>query len=239
MKKCFLLCLLSLILLPSTLHAQDSTSTMTINPSEGLSKGYYVFSVGLNFGQFTSKNEDALIYYILDEENTIYNIKLGFGYNIDDYRSIGAGFRFFNDDTSIEYENAVGDTINTTSLERRYVTSLYYGISKSLFGSKRVFFVTDPSLFFTVGNTNSNRTFDGISEESKSTLRSISVGLHVGLQVFLAPKLSTQILVGPVGVGYIWEDFELDGESNGSNESFFVRMSPDILNFEFSISRYF
>ncbi len=219
--------------------AQDSTSVMSINPSEGLNKGFYAFSVGMNFGQYTSKNEDAFIYYILDEKNVKYNIKLGFAYNVKDRRQIGVGFRFINDDTSIEYENAVGDTINTTSFERRYVTSIYYGISKSLFGSKRVFLISDPSVFFTTGNIESSRTIYEISELSESTLRSLSIGLHVGLQLFLAPKLSTQILVGPVGVGYQWEDFKLDGEPNGSTDSFFVRMSPDILSFEFSISRFF
>lgn len=239
MKKFSLISLLTLIFFTTPLFAQDSTSVISINPSEGLNKGYYSFSVGMNFGQYTSKNEDAFIYYILDEQNIKYNIKLGFSYNFKDNRSLGVGFRYINDDTTIEYENAVGDTINTSSLERRYVTSLYYGISKSLFGSKRVFLVSDPSIFFTAGSTDSNRTIYEVSELSESTLRSISLGLHVGLQVFLAPKLSTQILVGPVGVGYQWEDFTLDGEPNGSADSFFVRMSPDILSFEFSISRYF
>ena len=212
---------------------------MSINPSEGLDKGNYAFSVGMNFGQYTSKNEDAFIYYILDEKNIKYNVKLGFSYNIKDNRAIGVGFRFFNDETTIEYENSVGDTINTNTLERRYVTSVYYGISKSLFGSKRVFLISDPSLFFTTGSTDSNRTIDEIYEQSESHLKSISIGLHVGLQIFLAPKLSAQIAVGPVGVGYQWEEFELDGDPNGDAESFFVRMSPDILSFEFSISRYF
>jgi len=239
MKKYFILCLLTLIIYSTPCFAQDSTSVISINPSEGLNKGFYAFSVGMNFGQYTSKNEDAFIYYILDEKNIKYNIKLGFSYNIKDNRAVGVGFRFINDDTSILYENAVGDTINTNSLERRYITSIYYGISKSLFGSKRVFLISDPSLFFITGSTDSDRTIDGISEQSESNLKSISIGLHVGLQVFLAPKLSAQIAVGPVGLGYQWEEFELDGESNGSTESFFVRMSPDILSFEFSISRYF
>ncbi len=219
--------------------AQDSTSVMTINPSEGLNKGNIGFSVGVNFGQFTSKNEDAFIYYILDETNLKYNFKLGGFYNIRDQKNVGVGFRYYHDDTKIEYENAVGDTIKSTSLEKRYVTSVFYGISKPLFGSKRVFMVSDPSVFFTTGSTDSSRELEGISELSKSTLRSISVGLHVGLQVFLAPKMSSQVLIGPVGAGYQWENFELDGVPNGSTDSFFVRMSPDVWSFEFSITRYF
>jgi len=239
MIKYIFLCLSTLIFYSTPFFAQDSTSVISINPSEGLNKGFYAFSVGVNFGQSTSKNEDAFIYYILDEKNIKYNVKVGFSYNIKDNSALGVAFRFTNDDTSILYENAVGDTINTNSLERRYVTSIFYGISKSLFGSKRVFLISDPSLFFAVGSTDSNRTVDGIFEQSESHLKSISLGLHVGLQVFLAPKLSLQVGIGPVGVGYQWEDFDLDGEPNGSTESFFFRMSPDILNFEFSISRYF
>jgi hypothetical protein len=239
MKKYSFLCLLTLIFYSTLCLAQDSTSVISINPSEGLNKGFYGLSVGMNFGQYTSKNEDAFVYFILDEENIKYNIKLGFSYNIKDNRALGVGFRFLKDDRATLYENAVGDTIKTNSDERRYVTNIYYGISKSLFGSNRVFLISDPSLFFTTGSTDSNRTIDGFSEQSDSTIKSISIGLHVGLQVFMAPKLSAQIAVGPVGLGYQWEEFELDGEPNGSTESFFVRMSPDILSFEFSISRYF
>lgn len=117
MKKYFSICLITLIFYSTPFLAQDSTAVISINPSEGLQKGNYAFSVGMNFGQYTSKNEDAFIYYVLDEQNIKYNIKLGFGYNIKENRAVGVGFRFINEDTSIEYENAVGDTINTTSLE--------------------------------------------------------------------------------------------------------------------------
>lgn len=239
MKRSFYFSLISVFLFSGSIFAQDSTSVDSISPSEGLKKGNYSFSVGMNFGQFTNKNEDEFIYYVLDEKNIKYNIKLGFAYNIKDNRAVGVGFRFVNEDTSILYENALGDTISTNSLERRYITSVFYGISKSLFGSERVFLISDPSLFLTVGDKDSDRTVEGITEHAESHLRSLSLGLHVGIQVFLATKLSAQVLIGPIGVGYQWEDFTVDGEPNGSAESFFVRMSPDILNFEFSISRYF
>ena len=193
----------------------------------------------MNFGQYVTKNEDNFIYYTIDEKNIKYNVKLGFGYYINDNKTVGVGFRFINDENDITYENAVRDTINTSSHEKSYVTSVYYGISKPLFGSKRVFFISDPSLFFTTGSTEVERNLDELTEFSKSHLKSISIGLHVGIQAFIAPKLSAQFAVGPVGVGYQWEEFTLDDEPNGTAESFFIRMSPDIFNFEFSISRYF
>ena len=218
---------------------QDSSFVASVNPSEGNSKGYYAFSVGMNVGQYTSKNEDAFIYYILDESNIKYNVKLGFSYNIQDNKAVGVSFRLVNDDTNILYENAVGDTINTNTLERYYSVGAFYALSKPLFKSKRVNMISDPGIIFSTGSTDTNRTFEGISEQSESNLKSISIGLHVGIQVFLAPKLSTQFAIGPIGVGYQWEDFTVDDLPNGSTESFFVRMSPDILSFEFSISRYF
>ena len=57
--------------------------------------------------------------------------------------------------------------------------------------------------------------------------------------VFISPKMSVQATIGPVGAGYEWEDFEVDGEPDGSTSDFFIRMSPDFLNLEVSISRYF
>jgi len=57
--------------------------------------------------------------------------------------------------------------------------------------------------------------------------------------VFLAPKMSAQASVGPVGIGYKWEKFYLNDEANGSTSNFFIKMTPNLLNFEFAISRYF
>lgn len=84
MKKYFLLYLLTSLFYSTSFFAQGSTSVKAINPSEGLNKGFYAFSVGVNFGQYTSKNEDAFFYYIQDEKNIKYNVKVGFSYNIKD-----------------------------------------------------------------------------------------------------------------------------------------------------------
>lgn len=222
-----------------SVYTQEHKTQGSVAPVEGLEQGKYSFSVGFNFGQFISKNEDAYIYYILDDQNIKYNVKLGFGYNIQDMKTIGVGFRYYYDKYDVEYENVVGDTIMSSSLDKRLTTNLYYGISKPLFGSKKVFFISDPSLFLTFGNGESTRELDDINELSESTTFAISLGLNVGIQVFLSEKMSAQMSVGPVGVGYQWESYSLDGIPNGSSENFFARMSPDIFNLEFSISRYF
>lgn len=222
----------------SFLIAQEDTSDK-LAYAEGLKEGNYMFSIGFNFGQFINKNEDEFIYYVLDDKAVKYNIKLGFGYQFKDLKSVGVGLRYYHDDYQVTYENVVGDTISSSNFERRLTTNLFYGISKPLFDSKKVFFISDPSLFFTVGNGESTREFEGESQMGESKLFSMSIGLNVGLQVFLSPKMSTQISVGPVGVGYQWEEFTLDGVPNGSAESFFARMSPDVFNLEFSVSRYF
>ena len=221
------------------LSAQDSTTLVVNKYYNSLSKGNFILSLGTNLNTYVSKNEDQLVYYVLDEKNTRFNIKLGFGYYIKDSNPVGAGFRYYYDKSSITYENAVGDTINYNERTNEYVTNLFYGITKSLFNSKRVFIISDPSLFFSIGNTKSDRTFDNVTEYSRSDTYSISVGLNVGVMVFLAPKMSAQASVGPVGVGYQWENFYLDDKPNGSNANFFIKMTPNILNFEFAISRYF
>lgn len=217
----------------------DAFEPIVISPVEGLKEGYYSFSIGFNFDQFVSKNQDEFIYFVLDDKELRYNIKLGFGYQFKDLKSFGIGLRYYYDQYDVEYENAVGDTIVSTSLDRRITTNLFYGISKPLFGSKRVFMIGDPSLFFTYGTGETTRQVDLIEEFAESRLYAISVGLNVGIQAFLNQKLSAQVSIGPVGVGYRWEEFTLDGVPNGNNESFFARMSPDLFNFEFSISRYF
>jgi len=89
------------------------------------------------------------------------------------------------------------------------------------------------------GDTKSDRTFEGSKEFSSSKRYAVSIGLNVGIIVFHSPKMSAAACVGPVGMGYQWENFYLDNENNGSNANFFIRMTPDLLNFEFAISRYF
>jgi len=53
--------------------SQDNSSI--VNPSQGLEKGNYSFSIGMNFGQYVTKNEDNFIYYTIDEKNIKYNVK--------------------------------------------------------------------------------------------------------------------------------------------------------------------
>ena len=202
-------------------------------------KGGFLFSIGTNLNTFVTKNEDQFVYYVLDEKDTRFNIKLGFGYYIKDTHPIGFGFRYYYDQTASIYENPIGDTIHYNALTREYTTNIYYGITKSLFKSKRVFLISDPSIFYTFSNTHTDRSFEKNTEFSRSVMHAISVGLNVGVMVFLAPKLSAQAAVGPVGVGYQWENFYLNDEPNGSNDSFFIRMTPNILTFEFAITRYF
>jgi len=143
----------------NSLTAQDSTTMVANKYYNALCKGNFILSLGTNLNTYTSKNEDQLLYYVLDEKNTRFNIKLGFGYYIKDTNPVGVGFRYYYDKSNIIYENAIGDTINYNELTNEYVTNLFYGITKSLFNSKRVFMISDPSLFFSVGNTKSERTF--------------------------------------------------------------------------------
>ena len=241
MKYAIIIPLLFLLILPGgiQLHAQDTSNVVKVNFDEALKKGNFVLSVGVNFFTNVVKNEDQLIYYALDDYERNLNIKLGAGYFIKDNHPIGIGFRYFSRTSNVVYENIQQDTITYNEESRDYITNIFYGIAKPMFNSKRVYMISDPSLFFSIGSTKANREVNKMTEFSNTNRYSISLGLNVGIMVFLAPKMSAQISVGPVGVGYTWEKFYLNGVPNGDTANFFVRMSPSLLSFEFTISRYF
>ena len=235
----FTIIILGHFFVANSLHSQEITNIDSTSIFNALSKGKHFFGVGTNFNTSVAKNEDDFIIFILDEENTRFNIKLAFGYNIRDNHPVGIAFRHFYDKENIVYENTLRDTISSNSVRKDYITNIFYGVTKPLFNSKKVYLISDPSIFFGFGNTKTNRSLEGESEFSASYRYSVSLGLNVGILVFLSPKMAVQATIGPVGAGYEWENFELEGESNGYKSDFFVRMSPNLLNLEFSISRYF
>lgn len=230
---------LLIVLMSVLLHAQGNTVANDSIKYNSLDEGNYFFSIGTNLGTNTSKNRDDFIFYTIDEKNSNFNIKLGFGHYIKDNTPIGFGFRYKNFKTDLVYENTTSDTIHYIEKENQYVSNIFYGITKSLFNSKRVFFISDPSIIFGIGNLKAERTLDESTEFSKSTKYDVAIGLNVGLMVFLWPNMSAQFNLGPIGAGYQWEDFYLNGEPNGTASDFFIRMSPDLFSFEFSISKYF
>jgi len=228
-----------LLLISFNTYAQDNSIIIDSIKYNSLEKGNYLFSIGANVGTTTFKNEDELIYFILNEKESKFNIKLGFGYFIKDYTPIGVGFRYKYYDSKLEYETVVGDTIQYNERENHYISNIFYGISKPIFESKRVFFISDPSLLFGYRDLKSERTLEEITEYTKSNTHDITLGLNVGLMVFLWHDMSAQMVFGPVGVGYQWVNFFLDDEPIGTTSDFFIRMTPDLLNLSFSISKYF
>lgn len=239
MKNLFRLINLFFLFFSFIICAQSTDANDQIDSFKPFAKGNFIFGVGTNFNTEVSKNEDRDINFIIDEQDKQFNIKIGLGYVIADDHPIVLGFRYFSDKLNSIYENVIGDTISANSLEREFIVNLGYGINKPIFNSKKVYITSDPSIFFGIRKNESDRTANDIFELTESRRYSVSAGLNVGLLVFISPKMSVQATIGPIGAGYEWEDFKVDGEPDGSTSDLFIRMSPDLLNLEVSISRYF
>ena len=130
----FLLMFLAFISV-SVISAQQLQDSTRVSPIEGLEQGNFFLSAGFNFNELVTKNNDEFIFYILDDSNTRYNVKLGSGYMVEDMRSVGVGFRYFYDKYEVTYENAGGDTIRSTSRSTKAIGNIFYGISKPIFDS--------------------------------------------------------------------------------------------------------
>lgn len=234
-----LIFLIALIVQGTYVVAQENDESKNDSTFYAFEKGNFYLSVGANFSSDVSKNSDEFIYYVIDEKEDNFNIKLGFGYMIKDGKSVGIGYRYKSKSINTLYETSIGDTINYQEKTREHIANISYGMIKPLFGSKRVFMISDPSIFVGSLVYDGIRTTDDIFTTSRTESISVSAGLNVGVLVLPFEKMSFQATVGPVGAGYKIDNFHLNGESDGSTSSFFLRMTPDLWSFEFSISRYF
>lgn len=223
-----------------TVYIERKVIELEDNPfAESLKKGKMFLSVGANLFTDVTKNQDQFTSYTLDESDQQFNVKLAYGYFIKDTHPIGVGFKYVNNNFESTYETLLLDTVNYSERNNDYIINIFYGVTKPLFGSQRIYLISDPSFFFTGGNTRSERLIDGNTDYSKTVRNEIALGLNVGALFFLWPNMAAAVSVGPVGFGYKWENYFLNGEQNGSSDSFFIRMSPDLFTFQFTISRYF
>ena len=223
----------------SHLNAQGSEDNNENPFTESLKAGNMFLGVGTNLFTDVTRNQDVLDYYVIDETDRRFNLRVVWGYFIKDTNPVGIGYRYKTNKLNTTYENALTDTITYEEIRNSHVFNIFYGITKPLFDSRRIYFVSDPSIFFTAGNTKSNRTLDEITDYSRSNNYELSLGLNVGVMVFLWPNMSASATVGPIGLGYKWEIFYLNDVSNGNVQNFYIRMSPNLLNLQFTIARYF
>ena len=113
-----------------SLSAQDSIPLVANKYYNSLSKGNFILSLGTNLATDVNKYEDQFLYYVLDETNTRFNIKLGFGYYVKNTNPVGVGFRYFYDKSQITYENAIGDTVNYNS-QSKHIQPMFFMESPS------------------------------------------------------------------------------------------------------------
>ena len=232
-------------LISSNLFAQDSLSVesklVDDNPYEkSLKKGMMFLGLGVNLFTNNTKNQDRFVNYVLDESDRNFNLKLIYGYFIKDTHPVGVSFKYVTNELNTTYQSLLGDTILYKEISNDYIFNAYYGVTKQLFGSQRIYFISDPGIFFTGGNTRSDRSdSDGALDDSKTIRNEVALGLNVGILFFLWPNMAVSGSVGPVGIGYQWETYYVNGEANGESSDFFIRMSPDILRLQIGISRYF
>ena len=207
---------------------------------ESLKKGKRFLGVGANLFTDNFQNQDRLTAFILNETDRNFNIKVVGGYFIKDMKPVGIGFKYVTNELSTTYETLLLDTVDYTEINNSYIFNAYYGITKPIFDSKRFYIFSDPSLFFTGGNTKSERTTgDGQTEFAKTVRNELALGLNVGVLFFLFPNMAVGASVGPVGIGYRWENYFINEEDNGGSSFWFIRMSPDVLRLQISVARYF
>lgn len=245
-RHCTFLLLLSLVFLAIPTFAQDTVYVVrepveVANPyMESLKKGKMFLGVGANLFTDNTQNQDRLTAYVLEESDRNFNIKLAYGYFIKDMKPVGIGFKYVTNELTSTYETLLLDTVNYTEINNDYIFNAYYGATTQIFGSKRFFLFSDPSIFFTGGNTKTERTTgDGNTEFSKTVRNELALGLNVGVLFFLFPNMSFGASVGPVGLGYRWENYFINDEDAGGSSFWFIRMSPDLLRVQFTMATYF
>ena len=142
-------------------------------------------------------------------------------------------------DYNIKYTTVLGDTINYSEKSNNLIYSLFHKYMYPIFGSRRVYLVTLPELSYEHGISDRFRS-DGLTETfSQKRSNTISAGFHVGILVFPFSGFSLEAKVGPLGIGYGWENFYENDITSTSAQNFFINLSPKLYMFNFIFSSYF
>jgi hypothetical protein len=228
------------------LNAQETDTTHfgeEIAPvvTEALKKGTFTFGAGGRYRSDVDKNYDDYTTYVLEQNEKDFFIRIGLSYFIKDQNSLGIFASYADLDLSSDYITVVGDTINNKASESGIRGGVYFKNHKPLFGSKRVFFVSQAELGIGSITKNDNTlviTTD-VEKASRNTSFSANLLLRMGVMVFPFPNMSIEGSIAAMGVGFKSQKFYDDGVPDGSSGDWYISFTPDFFTLGFKVTSYF
>jgi len=240
------------------IEAADSTQTDEVNPhirlsdsQEGLlleqdeitinslKKGTFTLGIGGFLDENRIRNQEAWSYYILDEKKSQMNIRFSASYFMSDRKAVGLSFRYIRKHNTTLYTDILGDTTLYDERENGYDMNLFYKIHNPIFGSKRVYFIMQPELAYKLTITNTEREYGNVLSLNETRKHRISAGFQVGVLLFPFEGFSLEAKLGPLGVGYSWENYLEEGDNISNSQNFFVHLVPRITSVSFVMTKYF
>ncbi len=205
-----------------------------------LRKNTFSTGFGVAVKQDNAKNQDLLIYYVNDETTFNAMLRLYFAYFLRDQQALGLEFRYENDRSDLDYAGTLSASTKSNDKSNAYSAALFYKFHTPIFGSRRIYFITQPQLSYRLSFT--ERTYDdGLDPvvTTESTGHERAAGFMVGIAIFPLADFSLEAKLGPLGVGYGWEQYTENGQPRGTTQNYFVRISPDFWTLNFSFATYF
>jgi len=207
---------------------------------KSLKKGRVTAGVGGRFKTDLNKNFDDYSQYIIEQNDKDFFLRLTASYFVKNRQSVGVFGRFSKFNSTYSYVTVLGDTINNKTDEKIIQGGIYYKSHTPIFGSKRVYWISQAEFGISSGDRN-DKTIIKKDQENNSNTESLttSLVLRFGILVFPFKNFSIEGTLGAVGLGYEIQNFYYNGEPNGSTQDFFVLLTPELLSIQFRVTTYF
>lgn len=239
MMKQLLLLLITVIICNLAISQSNSLLEKDSLTIASLKKGKIMLGLGAYLTDDTRRNEDDIIYYIIDERENDINFKLQMGYFSDDYKVTGIGFQYRRNNNHYLYTTLLGDTVKYDELTNNFRIDVFRKYYSPIFGSKRVYLITQPEISYAHSKADRFRADLSGDIHSSSYSNTISAGFQVGFLVFPMSGFAIEGRVGPLGIGYNWEFFDQEGNNTINKESFFIHLQPRWYLINFLFTSYF
>lgn len=248
--KCLLLILLSFLLFPSSISAQDEGASAGRSPYE-LMSSYYSnnftpfrkrnFYTGLSFSLSDKNltNVDQIIQKVIRGDKTGFNIILKGGYFTGDYGMIGINFAYAED----KFEGILlksPDTIQSKSITRSYSFTPYVRSSVPLTENERLSFFTEVGLLLGVSNglTRNTKNLDDIEKIYDDNFN-LRLGISPGITFFAMENFAFEVQLDVLGYELNVKNREVNGVEQSKEVRHNVDFNIDILSLQLGLAYYF
>lgn len=203
------------------------------------SKGMWHAGITMSIVDSNDENVDELIYDVIKNHKSGFEINVLGGYFIGDNMSLGLQYSYAKHERDLIYETDETEARRQRASANHTFTAFlrnYYPISSN----NRFSFFNETDLSVGFGNSNSRNT-KSESEITKTYTDEIDLklGLRPGIAIILIEGFAFEVSVDLLGLTYSNDKITKDGVNEGSRSDFKFDFDISLLSLDFGLAYYF